>query len=45
MPRGLIFLVLLIFLLIGGIYYLSRSAAEVPAKTIETDVTSNAAAN
>jgi hypothetical protein len=45
MPRGLIFLVILILLLVGGIYFLSRSADEVPVKTIETDVTSNAAAN
>jgi hypothetical protein len=45
MPRGLIFLVILILLLIGGMFLLSRSANEVPVKTIETDVTSNAAAN
>jgi hypothetical protein len=45
MPRGLIFLVVLIFLLAGGIFLLSRSADEVPVKTIESDVTSNAAAN
>lgn len=45
MPRGLIFLVILILLLVGGIYFLSKSADEVPVKTIETDVTSNAAAN
>lgn len=45
MPRGLIFLVVLILLLLGGMFLLSRSAEEVPVKTIETDVTSNAAAN
>ena len=45
MPRGLIFLVLLILILIGGIFLLSRSADEVAVKTIETEVTSNAAAN
>ena len=45
MPRGLIFLVILILLLVGGIYFLSKSADEVPVKTIETDVTSNAAGN
>ena len=45
MPRGLTFLVILILLLIGGIFLLSRSANEVPVKTIESDVTSNAAAN
>jgi hypothetical protein len=45
MPRGLIFLVLLILVLIGGMFLLSKSADEVPVKTIETDVSSNAAAN
>ena len=45
MPRGLIFLVIAILLIVGGIFLLSRSANEVPVKTIETDVTSNAAAN
>ena len=45
MPRGLIFLVILILLLAGGLFLLSRNAEEVPVKTIETDVTSNAAAN
>jgi hypothetical protein len=45
MPRGLIFLVVAILLILGGIFLLSRSADEVPVKTIETDVTSNAAAN
>jgi len=45
MPRGLIFLVIVILLLLGGIFLLSRSADEVPVKTIESDVTSNAATN
>jgi hypothetical protein len=45
MPRGLIFLVFVIILLIGGIFLLSRSAEDVPVKTIEADVSSNAAAN
>jgi hypothetical protein len=45
MPRGLIFLVVLILALAGGIFLLSRSADEVPVKTMESDVTSNAAAN
>lgn len=45
MPRGLIFLVLIFLLLVGGIYFLSQSAEEVPVQTIETDVTANAAAN
>ena len=45
MPRGLIFLVVVIVLLIGGIFLLSRSAEEVPVQTIEADVSSNAATN
>lgn len=45
MPRGLILLVVAVLLIIAGIFLLSRSADEVPVKTIETDVTSNAAAN
>ena len=45
MPRGLIFLVLIVILLIGGIYFLSRSASEVPVQPIEADVTANAATN
>jgi len=45
MPRGLIILVVAILLILGGIFLLSRSADEVPVKAIETDVTSNAAAN
>jgi hypothetical protein len=45
MPRGLIILVIAILLILGGIFLLSRSADEVRVKTIETDVTSNAAAN
>ena len=43
MPRGLIVLILIILLLVGGIYFLSRSAEEVPVQTIEADVTTNAA--
>ena len=45
MPRGLIFLIVVILLLVGGLFLLSRSAEEVPVKTIEADVASNAAAN
>jgi hypothetical protein len=45
MPRGLIFLVVVIILLIGGVFLLSRSADEVPAQTIEADVSSNASSN
>ena len=45
MPRGLFFLVIVILLLIGGIFLLSRSAEEVPVQTIEANVTANAATN
>jgi len=45
MPRGLIFLIVVILLLVGGIFLLSRSADEVPVQTIEADVAGNAAAN
>ncbi len=41
MPRGLIFLILLILVIAGGIFFLSRSAEEVPLQTIEADVTAN----
>jgi hypothetical protein len=43
MPRGLIFLILIILVLIGGLFFLSSSAEEVPVQTIEADVTANAA--
>jgi len=45
MPRGLLFIILVLILLIGGIYFLSSSAEQVPVQKIETDVTANAAAN
>lgn len=45
MPRGLIFLLLIVLLLVAGIYFLSQSADEVPVQTLESDVTANAAAN
>jgi hypothetical protein len=45
MPRGLIFLIVVILILIGGMFLLSRSANEVPVQTIEGDVAGNAAAN
>ena len=43
MSRGLIFLILLILIVIGGLFLLSNSADEVPVQTIEADVTANAA--
>jgi hypothetical protein len=45
MPRGLIFLIVVILLLVGGIFLLSRSADEVPVQTIEADVAANATTN
>lgn len=45
MPRGLFFLVIVLLLLIGGLFLLSRSAEEVPVQTIEANVTANAATN
>jgi hypothetical protein len=45
MPRGLIFLIVVILLLVGGLFLLSRSVEEVPMQTIEADVAGNAAAN
>lgn len=38
MPRGVLFLIILVLLLIGGAYYLSSSAHEVPLTKIEADV-------
>lgn len=43
MPRGLIFLILIILIIVGGLFLLSNSAEEVPVQTIEADVTANAA--
>lgn len=43
MPRGLVFLILLLLVIVGGLFFLSRSADEVPVQTIESDVTANAA--
>jgi hypothetical protein len=43
--RGVIFLVIVLILLIGGLFFLSRSAEEVPTQTIEANVAANAAAN
>ena len=38
MPRGVTFLIILLLLLIGGAYFLSTSASEVPLTQIEADV-------
>lgn len=45
MPRGLIFLIVVILILVGGLFLLSRSAEEVPVQTIEGNVAGNAAAS
>ena len=45
MPRGLIFLIVVILLLVGGLFLLSRSVEEVPMQTIEADVAGNATAS
>ena len=42
MPRGIILLIVLIVLIAGGLYLLSRQAEEVPARTIETEVVQDA---
>jgi len=38
MPRGVTFLIILLLLLIGGAYFLSTSAREVPLTKMEADV-------
>ena len=43
MPRGILFLVIVVILLVAGLIYLSTRATEVPTSTIEVDV--NAPAN
>ena len=43
MPRGLFFLIIVLLLLVGALFLLSRNAEEVPLQTIEGDVTANAA--
>lgn len=43
MPRGLFFLIIVLLLLVGGLFLLSRNAEEVPLQTIEGNVIANAA--
>jgi type II secretory pathway pseudopilin PulG len=45
MPRGLIVLIIILILLVGGLFLLSKSADEVPVQNIEGNVTANAATN
>ena len=45
MPRGMLFLIILVLLLGGGAVLLSRSAHEVPTKPVEVDVSRDANAH
>ena len=45
MSRATLFLIVLLLLLIGGAWYLSNSAQEVPTKQIEVDVSHDSASN
>ena len=38
MPRGVTFLILLLLVVVGGAYFLSTSAREVPLTKMEADV-------
>jgi uncharacterized protein YdgA (DUF945 family) len=38
MPRSTVVIVILVVLLLGGCYFLSTQAKEVPTKTIEVEV-------
>ena len=42
MPRTTVFLIVLVLLLVGGAFWLSSRAREVPTERIEVDVTNNA---
>jgi len=44
MPRGVLFLIILVLLLIGGAFFLSASADEVPLTQIEAEVSNAPAA-
>lgn len=43
MPRSLLFLIIVVILLAGGLYLLSGQTKEVPVRTIEANVEANAA--
>lgn len=45
MPRGALFLIIALLLIVGGLVLLSRSAEEVPVKPVEVDVSRDSAAN
>ena len=42
MPRGILFLIVLVLILVGGTYFLSTRVSEQPTQTIEADVTADA---
>jgi len=45
MPRGILFLVIVVILLVGGLIFLSTRATEVPTSSIEVDVNTPANAS
>ncbi len=45
MPRGIVFLVILLILIVGGAFFLSGRVKQQPTHTIEVDVAGNAAAH
>jgi hypothetical protein len=45
MSRSTLFLIVLLLLLVGGAFYLSTNAREVPTKPIEVDVSRDSAPN
>jgi hypothetical protein len=45
MSRAPLFLIVLLLLIIGGAWFLSSSAHEVPTKPIEVDVSNDSASN
>jgi hypothetical protein len=42
MPRGVIYLIILLIIVAGALFLLSTQAREVPAKPVEIDVTNAA---
>lgn len=45
MPRGILFLVIIVVLVAGIAFFLSSRATEVPTKTVEVDVAAPANAS
>lgn len=43
MPRGILFVILLILLVVGCSWFLSGRASQQPTQTMESEVTANAA--